>query len=82
MGSNGPPPKRKSSNENDLPISSPAPLTNGPKDSRIKTVKQEALINFLADSEIIGYAHRVASRRSYRRFFRSPDENSNEQQGD
>jgi hypothetical protein len=42
MGSNGPPPKRKSSNENDLPISLPAPLTNDPNCSKIQTVKQES----------------------------------------
>ncbi len=76
MGSNGPPPKLKLTNENDLPISSPAPLTNGPKPSRIKTVKQESLIDFLADTEIIGYSCLIDLT------FKSPNENSNEQQGD
>ena len=51
MGSNGPPPKRKSSNENDLPISLPAQLTSGPKCSRIEAVKQESFHILFESSE-------------------------------
>jgi hypothetical protein len=73
MGSNGPPPKRKSSNEKDLSISLPAPLTNGLKCSRIEAVKQESLVDYLAATEIIGYAHRANSKKAYHSLFKLSD---------